>query len=511
MTNAPALFRSLLVYGICLPMAVVLGYLLATPLDLASLGMMVFVLFVLAAPMLLRWHHIWLIAAWNSTALLFLIPGKPSVWMVLAGISLAISILQYAVNRNMRFLSAPSVVWPLLFFTAVILITARLTGGLFGLRVFGGDTYGAKKYFIMLAAVMGYFAIINRQIPPKHAGRYVALFFLGGATMAIANLPGVINPAFNFLFFLFPVEDPGVLMREHDVVGPTAFISRVTGLALTSIAIFCAMLARYGIRGILDTTKPWRLLVSGFFCLVGLLGGYRSVVVQFVMVLALLFYLERLHHTRMLLPTVFGLLAGGFLLVLFASRLPFPIQRSLAIFPFIPLDPGARLSAQASSDWRVQVWQDVVPQIPQYLLIGKGYSFSVKEQEDLGKGLEGTELVGDYHNGPLSVLLPFGIFGSIAFVWLMIAGIRALHQNYQFGDPAYHDINTFLFAYLVAKVIFFFTVFGSLHSDLPVFLGLLALGISLNGGVAKPVVVPQPKIVFNRFKLHPSSRRPAGA
>ena len=93
----------------------------------------------------------------------------------------------------------------------------------------------------------------------------------------------------------------------------------------------------------------------------------------------------------------------------------------------------------------------------------------------------------------------------------MIAGIRALHQNYQFGDPAYHDINTFLFAYLVAKVVFFFTVFGSLHSDLPVFLGLLALGISLNGGVAKPVVVPQPKIVFNRFKLHPSSRRPAGA
>jgi hypothetical protein len=44
------------------------------------------------------------------------------------------------------------------------------------------------------------------------------------------------------------------------------------------------------------------------------------------------------------------------------------------------------------------------------------------------------------------------------------------------------------------------------------FLGMLALGISLNGGVAKPVLVaPQPKIVFDRFKLHPSVRRPAGA
>ena len=44
------------------------------------------------------------------------------------------------------------------------------------------------------------------------------------------------------------------------------------------------------------------------------------------------------------------------------------------------------------------------------------------------------------------------------------------------------------------------------------FLGLLGLSISLNGGVAKPIVVAaQPKVAFNRFKLHPSVRRPAGA
>jgi hypothetical protein len=121
------------------------------------------------------------------------------------------------------------------------------------------------------------------------------------------------------------------------------------------------------------------------------------------------------------------------------------------------------------------------------------------------------KLVGDYHNGPLSVIIPFGIFGAIAFAWLLVAGIRVVYQNYQFGDPAYHDMNTFLFAFFVAKVIIFLCVFGALDSDLAVFLGLIALSISLNGGVAKPVVAPQPKVVFNRFKLHPSVRRPAGA
>jgi O-antigen ligase len=266
------------------------------------------------------------------------------------------------------------------------------------------------------------------------------------------------------------------------------------------------MLARYGIRGVLDMTKPWRLVVFCAFSLVALVGGFRSTFVVFVMVLALLFYLERLHHTRLLLPAIFVLLAGGGLLILFAPQLPLPIQRSISVLPFVRIDPLVRLNAESSSEWRLEMWREVVPQIPKYLLVGKGYAFSGTEQQQLQlrDSMESTELVGDYHNGPLSVILPFGIFGSIAFVWLMAAAIRVFYQNYQFGDPAYHHINIFLFAYFVVKVIFFLAVFGSFYSDLPLFLGLLGLSISLNGGVAKPVVVPEPKIVFNRFKLHPS-------
>ena len=112
MTNASALFRSLLVYGLCLPLAVFLGYLLANPLDLTTLGVVLVVLLVLAIPLFLRWHHLWLIASWNTTALLFFVPGKPGVWIGLAAASLLISILQYALNRNMKFLSVPSVTRP---------------------------------------------------------------------------------------------------------------------------------------------------------------------------------------------------------------------------------------------------------------------------------------------------------------------------------------------------------------------------------------------------------------
>lgn len=510
MSNASALFRSLLVYGLCLPLAVFLGYLLANPQDFTTVGVLVAVFSVLVVPLLLHWHHAWLIATWNTTAMLFFLPGKPAVWMGLAAASFTICILQYTLNRKMKFLHAPTVAWPLIFLMLVVLLTARLTGGL-GMRVLGGDSYGGRRYILMIVAALGYFAMTNRRIPPKRASLYVTLFFAGAATMAIADLPGVVSPSLNFLFVFFPVSGLDAFTNQNSVIGHTSLISRSIGLAALGGAMTNVMLAHYGLRGVLDTGKPWRLGLFWIFVVLSLSGGFRVALVLCLMTLAMLFYLERLHHTRLLLPVILASGVGGGLLILFAGRLPLNFQRSLAVLPFIQLDPMARMSAESSSDWRVKIWQDVIPQIPQYLLVGKGYTFSRAELVQIRGDQEGTEFVGDYHNGPLSVIIPFGIFGAIAFVWLLVAGIRVVYQNYQFGDPAYHHINTFLFAYFVVKVIFFFAVFGGLYTDLAMFLGMLGLSISLNGGVAKPVVVPQPKIVFNRFKLHPSARRPAGA
>jgi hypothetical protein len=512
MSNASALFRSLLAYGICLPLAVFLGYLLATPQDFTTVGVVGSVVFVLAIPLLLRWHHFWLVAAWNVNAVVFLVPGKPPVWMALAALSLGVGILQYTLNRNLKFLSVPTVARPLLFLTAVVLLTMRLTGGI-GFGSFGSETGGGKFYVEVLAAVVGYFAITNRRIPPNRAGLYVACFFLGGATMMIADLPGKVNPVFNFLFLFFPVTNVSAFAQERDVIAHASLVSRGAGLAAVGSAVYAFMLARYGIRGVLDLARPWRLAVFGVAFPLALLGGYRSTLIVLTMSFALLFYLERLHHTRWLLPVIFGLLVGGGLTVLFASRLPYSIQRSLAVVPFIPIDPLPRMDAAASSEWRLQMWNDLLPEIPRHLLLGKGYAFSKAEQAQAVRrgGTESAEMVGDYHNGPLSVILPFGIFGTIAFLWLMAAGGRVLYQNYQFGDPALHNVNTFLFAYFVVSLVFFLTIFGQFRAEMHSFMGLIALGISLNGGVAKPAVDPRPRIVFDRFKLHPSVRRPLSA
>src|SRR5437899_9505419 len=118
-TAALPLVRSLIIYGICMPLAMVLGYMMASPYDLTTLSVPFFVvgsvLFCLLLPLLLRWHHPWLIATWNMTVVLFFLPGRPLVWLVLAWISFGIAFVQYIMNRKHRFLEAPTLARPLIF------------------------------------------------------------------------------------------------------------------------------------------------------------------------------------------------------------------------------------------------------------------------------------------------------------------------------------------------------------------------------------------------------------
>jgi hypothetical protein len=69
-----------------------------------------------------------------------------------------------------------------------------------------------------------------------------------------------------------------------------------------------------------------------------------------------------------------------------------------------------------------------------------------------------------------------------------------LYRNFRYGDPAFKRINSFLFSYFLAKMLYFLILFGSLHSDLVAFVGLVGMSISVNRGVAKPSRVPVPEV-----------------
>src|SRR6266404_8765383 len=124
MSNASDLFRSLVVYTVCLPLAVFLGYSLANPLDITTYVVLGIVIMVMMIPLFLRWHHSWLITTWNMNAVLFFFPGRPRIGLGLCVISLFISVFHYILDRRRKFISVPSLTRPLIFLTVVVLITA---------------------------------------------------------------------------------------------------------------------------------------------------------------------------------------------------------------------------------------------------------------------------------------------------------------------------------------------------------------------------------------------------
>src|ERR1700722_19347885 len=98
MTDASSLVRSLLIYGVCLPLAIFLGYLLATPMDVMSFALLGILFGILTIPIFLQWHHAWLIAFWNANMMAFFLPGKPTFALVMCLISFTISVLQHILN-----------------------------------------------------------------------------------------------------------------------------------------------------------------------------------------------------------------------------------------------------------------------------------------------------------------------------------------------------------------------------------------------------------------------------
>src|ERR1044071_6760949 len=109
MTNNTALARSMLIYAICLPLAIFLGYLITDPLDRTNDITLTVVLFLLVLPLLLRWYHAWLIVIWNMTVTFMYLPGVLPGWMPVACIAFAIALGHYILNRERKFLPSRSV------------------------------------------------------------------------------------------------------------------------------------------------------------------------------------------------------------------------------------------------------------------------------------------------------------------------------------------------------------------------------------------------------------------
>jgi hypothetical protein len=345
---------------------------------------------------------------------------------------------------------------------------------------------------LVFAGVVSFFALTARSIPKKQANLYIGLFYAGCMFQAISDLYSYLPRPLHFIYAVFPAN------MESDVELGT---SRLGGVGNAAAAVLYLMTARYGLRESVFSGRLWRPLVMGLSFIFIFLGGFRGAIIGALLNLGMVFFLEKLHRTGALLAVIFAGVLGGASLVAVVPHLPWTFQRSLAWLPIHNIDPQAKANAEASSQWRVDMWKALWPQVPEHLLLGKGYSFS-KDTYDKYMGATATftdsgidpangalALANDFHSGPLSLLLPFGIWGVLAWLWLQGGGFFVMWRNYRYGDPDLRHINAFLLANFTVHSIMFWFVFGDMAGDLDGYAFNLGMSIALNHGIRRPAPV----------------------
>jgi hypothetical protein len=497
MTSANTTLRTLLLYAVVLPLAIYVGYLVAYSAEAGRYifwWQSAFVIGVICMPLLLKWHHPLLFLCWNMTAVVFFLPGHPQIWMAMAITSLALAMVQRALLRDTRWIHAPSVVLPLLFLAAVIYTTGTIRDGrdfLLKVNVLGAQTVGAKAYYLIYGGMIGLLAMISRPVPLHKAGLYAGMFFLGAIVNTIGSSLAYIPPKLWFIFLVFPSDTGDATLVEEK-------FNRYYGLSLAAMGCYYYLFARYGVKEILQWKGLVRLLLILAMVVITAESGFRGYFILLALTFLLLFYFEGLVRTKYMavLATLFAI--ATLIVVPYATHLPLGIQRSLSFLP-IEVNPDAAENARTSSEWRLQMWQEVLPVVPTYFWLGKGIGISGAELQSSdqvwhsGRGMisqyQGALVAGSFHNGPLTTIVFFGIWGVLGLLWFFGASIRAMYLNYLFGDESLKKINALLLSYFIARVIFYLAVFGDFRTDFPIFCGIIGFNLALNGGICKGVRV----------------------
>ena len=501
MTNPTAALRIIIVYLVCITLAVAVGYMLTDPLDYGTLFIFCLIAAILASPFIIKWYYPILLFGLGSPIYCFFFPGDPPLSQVVVLLCLGIAIINRAINSERTFISAPIMTWALLYTIAMVVCTAELTGGA-GLHQLGGEVGGGKKYITLLIGVLSYFALVSYRIPRNKLTFYLALYFLPGTLSFVSDLFPYLPKPLNYINLLMP---PSVGAGDE---GP---VLRLGALAGTAGAIMNFMTAKYGLRGIFRIENPFRFLIFFVAGVLSLFGGFRIILVNFALLFFLVFFFEGLHRTRMVM--VFTLLGFFSVAVLFAAsdKLPLGVQRSLTVVPFLKLDPIAVADADESKRWREDMWRDVWPKVPQYLFLGKGYALTAEDFQAMGTGTfaeggldkdaSGLAVSMDYHNGPLSTLMPFGIWGMISFLWIATASLWITYRNMKYGDPSLQLVNNMLFAGAIVHVVNYFFLFGAYVNDVGGFMQVVGFSVALNWGVSKPKPQPVREIVAKPIYL----------
>ena len=298
----------------------------------------------------------------------------------------------------------------LIIFSINLMLVISVRG--FGMAIFGGTTFGGAAYIALFLAILAYFSMVRIRLYEKHV-RYIIWGVLAGSA-----IPMIVEVCIYFFegqaWWLRAYFDLGavgnLLMEKFKQSGGIERWESFGGFAFSIIPVAYILCKKKGVRFV---------LIALVFLLIGMTGFRNRIVRAGMLIFVFSMYFSRDRGKTFLFWIGMGLL-GFVILLLVSGHLPLVMQRSVSFLPFIEVDEVVSNRAANSSNWRFDLWLNYcLPNVPRYLLVGKGLAQDYTQYAWLDESWYHTGeffyYTGAYHSGPFSLLLDYGLLGTISF------------------------------------------------------------------------------------------------
>jgi hypothetical protein len=413
-----------------------------------------------------------LVALFLTTAAKLALPGLPGgltfshlLQLTIIGWSIVYTALSGIKSKGR---DPVSTIFFLFLLNMLLIIFVRGTG----MSITGGATYGGGGYIRMAISLLFYSAATKIHLTEKQI-RLILFGMLICSTVpllaqwSIKATGGATGFLSNFISMSSSDVAEGSYLAKED-----ALVRWNTGGLNTTLMMAALVVPAIRKRTLLS----WGLIAVAVY--LNLMSGFRGRMIgQGVILFVWLVYDSKNRQATFFKLAALGVL-GWVVVLVILPVLPLAAQRALSFLPFVSehiTDPSVARTAQGSIDFRVDIWDMAWKEVPKYLLIGRGFSEDITQfawlQRYWYQSVEFFYYMHNYHSGPLSLLLDFGLAGlflGVAFMWKVSrnawTGVRRFCAGRNDFISKYYAFLTIQFTYMCIS---FFLIFGDVREGFP--------------------------------------------
>jgi len=400
------------------------------------------------------------------------LPGQMKLSDLFAAALLGIFLLQAAFQKSDKKVPLSRLEWIVIFFCAWIFFVGAFRG--FGFLAFGEEKIGGFLYVRLLLAASLVITLPRLKIPPGKWRLTMIFFIILAPATLIADLLIIKGWDFSVVRLFVQTSTQVMDMADQAANGSDDSVARLWSGGFAASGLMIAFLALVPMRKFFRQGGVIWLPVFGGIILLSLLSGFRLMTISLLVIAGLVLYFQKGFTAPRSIALILASCVALAATYLCAHDLPLSMQRTVSWLPGIDVSGIASGDASETVEWRFRLWKEASRYIPDYWLVGKGFSYdkeeyiaSLQSSDDLRWAL----VSGSYHNGWFSMILCTGIIGTIFCLIILIAPVLShwkRQQQLPWRNPTFKQMHGVFLAALATTCFVFLFVYGDVHVTFPV-------------------------------------------